>query len=472
MTLRARLALFIAAAIALALLAQGVFGYLSFQRLLLSNLDRDLGGYVGRLLGEMRFSGMSDEFGGPGGRPGPRGPNLEGYVTKARLVQNGKVLKGSSAFPAEIPMVAPLSPTPGAVEVRSYGNWRVGSVLLANGIYLQAAIQSRQVLQSLANYRETVLWTVVLVSLLGALAAWLLSGPALRPLKHLLQTTAQVAQSGDLSLRVPPEGGGDLRQLSETFNRMMERLSAFLKRETEFTRNAAHELRTPLAAMRLQMGSYASGQATPEETLAVMNEEVERMTHLSEALLTLAREGRSQRVGLDLGALARDMAGKAGAAYQGPEHLEISGDPILLRQALANLLTNARLHAPGAQVRVGLEMQGSEKAGDADLTAKRGGGRREAGSEDQTARPSRDPAPGTRNPRFAVLSVRDSGPGMSQEARSKATEAFYRAPGTRAPGSGLGLSVVAQVAGVHGGRLELLPNEPRGLRAELWLKVV
>jgi signal transduction histidine kinase len=461
MTLRARLALFIAVTIALALLAQGVFGYLSFQRLLLSNLDRDLGGYVGRLLADLRFGTGPDGDDGLLGRGG-RGPRtLEGYVARARLVQNGTVLRTWGEFPSAVPLAepAPLAPGPSRpVEIRSYSSWRVASLRLGPSTYLQAAIQSQQVETSLANYRSTVVFTALLVSLLGAVAAFLLSGPVLRPLRHLLETTARVAHSGDLSLRVPEAGGGELRQLSHTFNEMMERLSAFLRRETEFTRNAAHELRTPLAAVRLQLGSYASGQATPEETLAVVGEEVERMTRLSEALLTLAREGRSQRVGFDLAELAREMAGGAGATYAGPEHLELTGDPLLLRQALGNLLDNARKYAPGAEVRVELEIQGSGKG-------KVKG--REAWVESQTA-----PNPSTllsRPPDYAVLSVTDNGLGMSPEALRRAAEPFYRAPGNRTPGSGLGLSVVARVAEAHGGRLELKTNPPHGLRVEVWL---
>lgn len=155
------------------------------------------------------------------------------------------------------------------------------------------------------------------------------------------------------------------------------------------------------------------------------------MTHLSESLLTLAREGRGQRVGLDLAQLAREVAQKAGVPYQGPPHLETSGDPILLRQALENLLSNAQKYAPGAPVRLELSQEGD----------------------------------------FAVLSVLDEGPGMPPEVLKRAAEPFYRAPGTRVPGNGLGLSVAAQVAQVHGGRLELKNLEPHGLKAELWIRV-
>jgi signal transduction histidine kinase len=185
--------------------------------------------------------------------------------------------------------------------------------------------------------------------------------------------------------------------------------------------------------MRLQLDSERQGLATPEETLAVVSQEVERMTHLSESLLTLAREGRGQRVGLDLAQLAQRAAQKAGASYRGPNVWGLEGDPILLEQALENLLLNSQRHATGSAI--GVELK---------------------------------PSP---DQQFAILRVSDTGPGMSPEVLKRATEPFYRAPGTRPPGNGLGLSVVAQVAEAHGGRLVLKNLEPRGLKAELWIRL-
>ncbi len=441
MSLRARLALFIALAIAAALLVQGLFGYLSFRQQAYASLDRNLRLYLTQLQTSQR------ERGPRGGSRDAQVLNelFEGYVARARVVREGRVVAQSEDFPAEVPVE--FEPRP-----RMYGSWRVfsaaarsappslpqasaqGSPATTPADYIQGAVSSRELLEGLKRYRRTLLVTVVGVSLLGAIVALLLSRPALRPLQHLLATARRVADSGDLSLRVPAAGGGELGALSATFNRMLERLAAFRVRESTFTRNAAHELRTPLAAMRLHLSSYREGYGSAEETLSVLDEEVERMTRLSEALLTLAREGRTQRVGVDVADLAREVAAEAGVEYRGPERLELSGDPLLLRQALVNLLENARKHAPGAEVVVMLEPRPEAKG-------------------------------------FAVLSAVDSGPGLPPESLRRAGEAFYRAPGTRVAGSGLGLTVVAQVAAVHGGRLELVPNRPTGLRAELWLSL-
>ncbi|GEM83586.1 sensor histidine kinase [Meiothermus hypogaeus] len=445
MSLRLRLALFIALAIALALLVQGFLGYASFERLQMGNLERELGAYLDRIVDQLegrrgprmfrrdrdrdetRFSSSSslERLRENAPRLPLPNPAPAGGVASARLVREGQVWQEWGSFPEAIPP----SENP---EPRLEQNWLYQSVRLGPGVYLQGAIEASQVRASLAGYQQTVLFTALVVALLGAWVAWLVSGPALRPLRHLQEATRRVADSGDLSLRVPAEGSGELLQLSQTFNQMLERLSAFRQRETQFTRNAAHELRTPLTAMRLQLDSQQQGLASPEETLAVVREEVERMSRLSESLLTLAREGRGQKVGLDLAQLAQEVAARNSVPYRGPETLRLTGDPLLLVQALENLLNNSQKYAPGAPVQVELE-----------------------------------PAP---DPAFVILRVRDEGPGMPPEVLARATEPFYRAPGVRVPGHGLGLSVVAQVAQAHQGRLVLLPNRPQGLQAELWIR--
>ena len=431
MTLRQRLVLFIAVMVATALLVQGVFGYLNFQRLLYADLDHDLNDYLAQLVREVQAL------------PGqPRGETLsfrdldarfDDYLTSARIVHQGRVKETFGTFPAGVPLSAPLTPGPAqSLPAQSFGVWRVTSRRLSPDLFLQGAIASPAPAYSLGRYRETILVTTLLVSALGALAALLVSGPVLRPLRQLLVTVRRIADSGDLSLRAPDGGQGELSDLSETFNRMMTRLSGFLERETQFTRNASHELRTPLTAMRLQLSAYRENYADADETLSVLAEEVERMIGLSASLLTLARENRSQVVTFDLAALVKDAAAEHSATYQGPDALNFTGDPVLLQQALLNLLDNAHKHAPGAPVVVGLE----------------------------------PPAQG-----LLSLSVADQGPGMPPEALAKAVYPFYRTPGTATPGSGLGLSVAAQVAKVHGGELILAANSPTGLTVKLRLPV-
>ena len=424
MNLRTRLAVFIALSVALALLVQGVSGYLSFRQQAFASLDRDLAAYLNRV--EQNVFRRRGDRGGPG----PLTAFSEDFVARARVIYRGTVYEQDEGFPEDVP----LEPT---AQPQTYGMWRVVSRLpngnRADDLYIQVAVSSREVIGSLVRYRQTLFLTILSVSALGAVVALLVSRPALRPLHYLLTTAKAVASSGDLSLRVPAGGEGELGELSETFNHMLERLAAFRARESAFTRSASHELRTPLTAMKLHLGSLRAGYTTTEETVAALEQELDRMTRLSEALLTLAREGRAERVEVDLASLVKTVAREAKAAYLGEETLALVGDPLLIHQALTNLTDNARLHAPEADLKVTLEV------------------RRDAGQ------------------RFAVVTVADTGPGLNEQERKRVTEAFYRTPGTTVQGSGLGLAVATQVAEAHGGQLRLCANFPRGLKVELWL---
>lgn len=439
MTLRVRLALLIAAAIAVVLLLQGIFSYLSVRQTLYTSLDHDLGAYLGQTLSEYQRQQPRPPQPGSPPRDNPAQPRDNpapplDSLGSARLIADGVVIRSWAQFPSGIPLPDSSDLEAGSAAPVSLGAWRVRLERLPRGQSLQAAISEISVRSSLASYQQSVIVTVLLVAAFGAWLAWWLTGPALQPLRVLTQTARRVAQSGDLSLRVPAQqAGGELGDLSQTFNEMLERLTEFLTRETQFTRNASHELRTPLTALTLHLSAYREGLTTPTETLEVVSEEVQRMSQLTAALLILAREGRAEPTKLDLAALASHMALEAGATYTGLTHLELLADPTLLRQTLHNLLENAAKYAPQSAVTVSL------------VVLPRGGSA------------------------HAVLSVRDHGLGLSADALLKATQAFYRAPGVRVAGSGLGLSVVNQIALVHRGHLELVNSVPQGLEVRLWL---
>jgi signal transduction histidine kinase len=393
MSLRTRLALFLALAVGLALLVQGSLSYLAFKRLLEGELDRSLFLYVHVLSEGRRF---------------PRG--------EFAFRLTGEVRQESANFP-------PLPDLPPGAYWRE--GWRV-LVLEVPGGRLAVARYEPEAAAALARFRLALLALGAGLTLAFALLASRLAGTALRPLSRLTQVAQAVASSQDLSLRVPLEGEGELRALAEAFNHMLERLEAFLERERRFTRDAAHELRTPVAAALAQVEAAEMGYLPKEEALEGVKEELLRMKRLVEALLLLAREGRVAQVPMDLAALAKEEAEALGVPYRGPEALPYQGDPLLLAQALRNLLANALLHGEGRGVEVVLEV----------------------GEE-------------------VFLEVRDQGPGMPEAARKEAARPFFRA--SEKPGEGLGLSVAAKVAEAHGGRLELLDNAPRGLVARIRL---
>jgi signal transduction histidine kinase len=411
MSLRWRLALFIAVLIGLAVLAQGAVGYARFERLGLEEADRALVGAMQNFVRPLRRGPRFENRGGP----------PTDFEPRVRLVRDGLVLRQTDqAIPSDL-----IPPERGIV---TRGAWRVATIALPGGERIEGAVYFLGQQRAARNYLESLLLTVPLFAGLGALAAWFISGAALKPLESLIQVSTRVADSGDLTQRVPQAaGGGELTRLSSTFNRMLERLQAFRTRETSFTRTAAHELRTPLTAMRAQLEAQAQGWTTPEEALTTARTQVERMTKLSEALLMLARENQIEMTQLDLAQLAQHSAERYGAAYTGPTSLMTRGNAILLERALENLLENAQKHAPESKIETRLEVK-------QDLL---------------------------------LLSVTDHGQGMTPEAITRASEAFYRAPGTKAYGSGLGLAVVERIAQAHGGALKL--ENAGGLRATLEL---
>ncbi len=419
MSLRWRLALLIAALIALAVIAQGAVGYVRFERLGIAEADRALQNFLEEQIRPSRRDGGGRDGGGRTGNRPPR-PKSD-LVVIARVRQNQTVLETfGTTFPPTLEITK--------LGFSTVGTWRAVAVDLPQGARLEVITDLTQQRQSATNYLNTLALTVPLFAGLGALAAWLLSAQAVKPLEALIVASQRVAESGNLAERVPhSQGQGELERLSRTFNQMLERLQGFREREVDFTRTAAHELRTPLAAMQAQLDAQANGWTSTDEALSTARHQVERMTKLSEALLLLAREGRTERLTFDLAALCSQIAAKRQVEYIGSSQLLTTGNPVLLERALENLLENASKHAPNASISLALETQADN----------------------------------------VLLIVTDTGNGMTPEALARAREAFYRAPGTKAYGSGLGLAVVDRIAQAHGGVLHLENALPHGLQASI-----
>jgi signal transduction histidine kinase len=423
MSLRTRLASLIAFAIVAAVVAQSVLGFLEFQRVVYSDLDGDLNQFLGLIAGRIESFDDLERL----------DSTFENYVTRARILDGARVVTTfGHSFPEANGSIGP-SPV-------SNQGWRFAGLALPGlgaSVRLEGAINAKKYEQSLERYRRTAVLTGLVFSALGVLLALFLSARALLPLDVLLGTISQVADSGDLTLRVPAEGHRELARLSAGFNRMLERLQAYRQRETEFTRHASHELRTPLTAIGLEISSYHEGVIGAEEALLAIEREAGRMRRLSEALLILAREGTPELCRLDLSQLAQTCATRFGAQFLGPSHLEILGNAALIERALENLLENASKYAPDSSVEIRLE-------------------RRDGFAEPSVIEPS-----------VTELSVTDHGPGMNRQALERATDIFFRAPGTTGNGSGVGLSVVKRIMEAHGGRVLLEGLKPSGLKVKL-----
>ena len=267
-----------------------------------------------------------------------------------------------------------------------------------------------------------------------AVAIWLAVGVGLAPLGRFAGEVEQRAPDNLAPLalaRVPRE----VLPLQQALNALFARLRQSRELERRFTADAAHELRTPLAAIRTQaeVALNADDGAQARRALANVVGGAERATRLVEQLLTLARLDpqtaleRPQPIGLR--ALARDaVAAQAPSAARrnidlgllpGDERT-VHGDPLLLAVLLRNLVDNAvRYTPPGGRVDLAVE----------EAHAARGG--------------------------YPLLRVTDSGPGIAPAAREQAFERFHRGPDHREEGSGLGLSIVRRIAELHRATLTL-----------------
>ena len=261
-----------------------------------------------------------------------------------------------------------------------------------------------------------------------AVALWPAVGLALRPLRQLGDEVARrdPQNLGALAIDAPPK---EVAPLVTSLNRLFARVRQSIEHEKRFTADAAHELRTPVAALRAQaqVALGAAGDAERERALAQVIAGCDRATRLVEQLLTLARlepAGADRRLTrCDLAAIARSVVAEGAPAaiaksidiaLDAPASAPVDGSPDLLAVLVRNLVDNAiRYSPPGAAVRVAVA-----NAGDA-----------------------------------LALEVADNGPGVSREALARLGERFYREPGSGQSGSGLGLSIVRRIAELHGARL-------------------
>jgi signal transduction histidine kinase len=257
-----------------------------------------------------------------------------------------------------------------------------------------------------------------------------------------ISRTAEAIIDGDLSHRVPMRGtGDDLDRLAETLNRMLDQINRLLEGVREASNNIAHDLRTPLSRLgqRLEDArAQARSPADHEQALDAAKAEVDALLGTFAALLRIAEvEAGAQRAAfrrVDLSAVVGTVAeaftpSAEEAGYSlvadAARGVAVHGDQELLTQMLVNLVENALRHTPpGTRVR---------------LTLRRYGER-------------------------AVLTTEDNGPGVPATERDLVLRRFYRLDHSRStPGSGLGLSLVAAVAALHGATLELSDAQP-GLR--------
>jgi signal transduction histidine kinase len=280
--------------------------------------------------------------------------------------------------------------------------------------------------------RGQVLAVLALVALLGAAGSWLVAARGLAPVRQLAREAERLRTLAQGTL--PRSGRGDeIDELAAVLNRLLDRVRREMERQRQFTADVAHEVRTPLAAIRGHLELLLAGSPPgAQHTLATVLDELDRLARLVSRLLLLekleqgAEIARRERV--DLLALAQGLADhlRVVAEEQGialetrGREAPVDADPEQLRQVLLNLLDNAFRHTPRGG-RVWLEV---EPAGDRVRAA-----------------------------------VGDSGPGIPPEERERVFDRFRSDRSLPRAGSGLGLPIARAIARAHGGDLRAEPCE-------------
>jgi two-component system, OmpR family, sensor kinase len=268
---------------------------------------------------------------------------------------------------------------------------------------------------------------LAMIALLVAVGAYPVVRRLTRRLERL-QHSVDAWGEGQLATRVAVEGKDEVAALAASFNQAAGRIEALLRAQKSLLANASHELRSPLARIRMAV-ELMQEQAPP----ALRDELRRNVAELDQLIEEVLLASRIDAVGAmaasledtDLAAIVAEECARLGATLDAaPARLQ--GDPRLLRRMTRNLLENARRHAAGSPVSARLRATGDD----------------------------------------LELDVCDAGPGIGPAERERIFEPFYRSPGASeaAGGVGLGLSLVRQIAQLHGGAVSCLPNDGGGCR--------
>ncbi|MGD9953262.1 MAG: ATP-binding protein [Burkholderiales bacterium] len=370
-------------------------------------------------------------------QPGPLGHYYETKIAFQVRHADGRLLARSASAPE-----APFAPLTAGFSTRPITDrqWRMFT-LQSGDVWIQVA-ERDDVRGELAEKLALAAAGPLLVGIgLLLLLLGLLIRYGLAPLSALARQIA-AREPGSVAPIALERTPSEIAPVVEALNGLLERVREALERERRFTADAAHELRTPLAALKVhaQNAARATTAHEREASLARMLAGLERTVRLAEQMLALSRAAAPGDASLRERIVLRDLAADAIEAVQPLAQerrcgLEIAGDASAavlgerhkLRSLVTNLLDNALRYGPeGGRVDVEIGREARE----------------------------------------AWIAVTDAGPGIPPELRERALESYYRMPGAPGAGSGLGLAIVREIAEAHGGRVELRDGPAgRGLRA-------
>ena len=368
---------------------------------------------------------------GPGGCQGDAAQRLRDSARELGLDIAVWDEQGRPLFEAvRTPLPMPAHPTTGWHHTPRGGLWLAS---LGDGRML--GLRERGHLGSRARF---------FLPMVGGLAILMALGlyPLSRGITRRIEELAEGARrwgAGDLGHRVPVRGKDEIAGLAARFNQTAAAIEALLAQERQMLATASHELRSPLARVRMALELLAE-EADPARRAGLARrsgEDIAELDALVEELLLAARTQpgvhRRPFVETDLFALLRDEAAAFSAQVAG-EPLPYPCEATMVKRMVRNLLANAKLHGQGTAIR-------AEIRRDAD---------------------------------HAVLAVEDEGPGVPEAERERIFAPFYRAPGPRPAGDtglGLGLALCRQIARYHGGEVSYVARQPTGSRFEVRLPV-
>ena len=300
----------------------------------------------------------------------------------------------------------------------------------------------REMMQNLYLLQDNMVMIFVAVALAAILSGMLFSSILTNPIAELTRGIQRMGK-GDFSARVPEKGSGEIRHMAQAFNSMSGKLETLDHSRNQFVSDASHELKTPLATMKIMIESLIYQPDMEEELrtefLSDVNKEIDRLSAIVSDLLTMvhadAHTMKLTRQRMSLAAIVKETAHRLKPLTEKKDqeitlNMEDSGDmyadPAKLGQVVYNLMENAvKYTQPGGHIEVSL----------------------------------------VKNGRDAVLTVKDDGPGISKENLVHVFERFYRVDKARSRetgGTGLGLSIAQQIVTLHSGSIRAESEEGQG----------
>ena len=288
------------------------------------------------------------------------------------------------------------------------------------------------------RFRTTNWYITAAVTVLSGILAYFVSGHALKPLHSFASQVERVQMNNLADMRIDEDALPEFKQLSQSFNQMLERLNDAFAAQRQFTGNAAHELRTPLALLQAQLELFSAEhpdmQPETAEFLSLLREQTERLTRLTKTLLemsNLRQVARNERIRLApmIEEIFTDLAplsDKCGVTLSAEGDGIMTGSDALIYRLIFNLTENAvKYNRPGGSVRVSVAQE----------------------------------------PEKLLIRVSDNGCGIPEEYQQSIFQPFFRVDKSRSReygGAGLGLSLVWEIADIHGGSVRVEESSKNG----------